>query len=214
MNGPLLIAHRGDPAHAPENTLASFKSALRRKAKAIEMDVRRRSDGTWIVFHDRFKHPPLHAAGSREPVPTVMQALAFCRSRRTCVFLDVKEPAGEKELLLLIRRSGWLGSTSILASTLVSLRRWRRLLPPGHPLLWVTGYRAPLTPRRVSLATSVPVQGVVAYRRWVTSSSVCRVHSAGLKILVWTAQTAAQVRQYAALGADGIMSEAWPPPSI
>lgn len=211
---PLLIAHRGDPAHAPENTLASFKSAVSRGASAVEMDVRRCSDGTWITFHDRFSRRPAVAPGSQEPVPTVMQSLAFCRSRGVAVFLDVKENRHEKELFALIRRSGWLRKTTVLVSALSSLRRWRRLLPMGHPLLWVTGYRAPLTRRRVALAAAVPVQGIVAYERWVREGSVRRVQKAGMRLLVWTARTPPQIRRCANAGVDGIMSEVWPPPSI
>jgi len=180
----------------------------------VEMDVRRCPDGTWIVFHNRFSRRPLHAAGSQEPVPTVTQALSFCRSRSAAVFLDVKEPRHEKELLAVVARSGWLPKTTVFASTLSSLRRWRRLLPPGHPLFWVTGYRAPLTPRRMALARAVPVTGIAAYGRWVHPVSVRRVREARLRLLVWTARTAAQIRRYAALGVDGIMSEVWPPPSI
>lgn len=178
------------------------------------MDVRRCADGTWVIFHDRFSRRPLVAAGSREPVPTAARAFSFCRSRRTPLFLDVKENDREKELLLLLRRSGWLPKTTILSSTLSSLKRWRRCLPAGHPLFWVTGTRAPLTSRRVSLARAVPVHGFVAYRRWITPSSVRRIHEAGMRVLVWTARSAAQIRRCAAAGVDGVMSEVWPAPSI
>lgn len=171
------------------------------------MDARRCPDGTWIVFHDRFSRRP-----SR--VPTLSQVLSFCRSRRAPVFLDVKESRREKELLAVVRRSGWLSRTVILTYSLPSLRRWRRLLPAGHPLFWVTGARAPLTSRRVSLACSIPVRGVVAYRKWVVPASVRRAHKAGLEVLVWTARTAGEIRRLMRANVDGIMSEVWPPPRL
>ncbi|MBU1422337.1 MAG: glycerophosphodiester phosphodiesterase [Bacteroidetes bacterium] len=37
---PLIIAHRGSSATAPENTMAAFKKAIEDKAQAIEVDVR------------------------------------------------------------------------------------------------------------------------------------------------------------------------------
>jgi len=40
---PLIIAHRGDSAHRPENTLASFESALAVGADLIELDVGKRA---------------------------------------------------------------------------------------------------------------------------------------------------------------------------
>lgn len=49
---PLLIAHRGDSAHRPENTLASFASALEVGADIVELDVQLTKDGRVAVIHD------------------------------------------------------------------------------------------------------------------------------------------------------------------
>jgi glycerophosphoryl diester phosphodiesterase len=50
--GPLVIAHRGDSAHRPENTLASFASALEVGADLVEFDVQLTRDGAVVVLHD------------------------------------------------------------------------------------------------------------------------------------------------------------------
>ncbi len=55
LNGlprPVIFAHRGASAHAPENTLASFELALAQKADAIELDAKLTADGEVVVFHD------------------------------------------------------------------------------------------------------------------------------------------------------------------
>ena len=49
---PLIIAHRGDGKHAPENTFAAFKRAIDAGADGIELDVRLAKDGVAVVFHD------------------------------------------------------------------------------------------------------------------------------------------------------------------
>ncbi len=49
---PLVIAHRGDSAHRPENTLASFASALEIGAAFAEFDVHLTRDGEVVVIHD------------------------------------------------------------------------------------------------------------------------------------------------------------------
>lgn len=49
---PLVIAHRGDSAHRPENTLASFSSALEVGAELVELDVHLTRDGHVVVIHD------------------------------------------------------------------------------------------------------------------------------------------------------------------
>jgi glycerophosphoryl diester phosphodiesterase len=47
-----VIAHRGDCAHAPENTLPAFRLALEKKADGIETDVRATRDGVPVLLHD------------------------------------------------------------------------------------------------------------------------------------------------------------------
>jgi len=48
----LIVAHRGDRAHAAENTLHAFESALSKGAEMIEMDLQLSADGRVVVFHD------------------------------------------------------------------------------------------------------------------------------------------------------------------
>lgn len=49
---PLIIAHRGASAHAPENTIAAFRRAVECGADGIELDVRLAKDGVAVVHHD------------------------------------------------------------------------------------------------------------------------------------------------------------------
>jgi glycerophosphoryl diester phosphodiesterase len=49
---PLVIAHRGDSARRPENTLLSFASALEVGAEIVEFDVQLTRDGRVVVVHD------------------------------------------------------------------------------------------------------------------------------------------------------------------
>jgi glycerophosphoryl diester phosphodiesterase len=49
---PLVIAHRGYSAFAPENTLPAFEYALAAGADLLELDYHHSSDGIPIVIHD------------------------------------------------------------------------------------------------------------------------------------------------------------------
>jgi glycerophosphoryl diester phosphodiesterase len=49
---PIIFAHRGDFAHAPENTLPSFQQALQKGADGVELDAKLTMDGHVIVIHD------------------------------------------------------------------------------------------------------------------------------------------------------------------
>ncbi|HEX7049042.1 MAG TPA: glycerophosphodiester phosphodiesterase [Longimicrobiales bacterium] len=51
--GPLVIAHRGGAALAPENTLPAFEQAVAEwSADMIELDVHATADGRCVVMHD------------------------------------------------------------------------------------------------------------------------------------------------------------------
>ncbi len=52
MNKPIIYAHRGASAYAPENTGAAFRKALEMKAGGIEIDVHLSKDGRVVVCHD------------------------------------------------------------------------------------------------------------------------------------------------------------------
>lgn len=49
---PILLAHRGDLANAPENTLPSFSQAIQKGADGVELDAKLTADGHVIVIHD------------------------------------------------------------------------------------------------------------------------------------------------------------------
>lgn len=49
---PLVIAHRGYSAAAPENTLPAFQLALLARADLVELDYHHTKDGQLVVLHD------------------------------------------------------------------------------------------------------------------------------------------------------------------
>lgn len=50
---PILLAHRGDLSHAPENTVPSFLQAIEKGADGVELDAKLTSDEHVIVIHDQ-----------------------------------------------------------------------------------------------------------------------------------------------------------------
>ena len=52
LSQPVIFAHRGASAHAPENTLAAFELAFTQQADAIELDVKLSADEQVVVIHD------------------------------------------------------------------------------------------------------------------------------------------------------------------
>ena len=50
---PMIFAHRGACALAPENTVPSFELAVAHRADAIELDAKLSKDGVVMVIHDQ-----------------------------------------------------------------------------------------------------------------------------------------------------------------
>ncbi|MES2464586.1 MAG: glycerophosphodiester phosphodiesterase [Armatimonadota bacterium] len=107
-----IIAHRGESADAPENTLAAFNLAWERNLPGIELDVHMTGDGQVIVCHDantkrttgvsqEIKEATLadlqtldagswkDARWTGEKLPTLSDSLATIPTRTRC-FLEIK----------------------------------------------------------------------------------------------------------------------------
>ncbi|GAB4546237.1 MAG: glycerophosphodiester phosphodiesterase family protein [Anaerolineales bacterium] len=52
FSSPLILAHRGDCAHAPENTLPAFEQAAQKGADGVELDAKLTADGQVVIIHD------------------------------------------------------------------------------------------------------------------------------------------------------------------
>jgi glycerophosphoryl diester phosphodiesterase len=110
-----IVAHRGAPALAHENTIESFNAALSLGADMVELDVRRSGDGKLLVHHDpwlsrRTRRPLLaeltfagitaRAAKKKFRVPLLREALKAL-SGRTALDIEIKEAGCEKEVIAL-----------------------------------------------------------------------------------------------------------------
>lgn len=60
---PVVLAHRGGSALAPENSMAAFKKAAELGVDGFEIDIRLTSDEELIVFHDEFLDRTTDGAG-------------------------------------------------------------------------------------------------------------------------------------------------------
>ena len=137
---PKFFAHRGAPAHAPENTLVSLEAAYGLGARWTEFDVQLTQDGMPIVLHDTTldrttngqgpvaamtwsELATLDAGGWYAPefvgerVPTLDAWLMRSAELGMGVNIELKAPAGEPQALV----------DAVLASL---ARHWSDTLPP------------------------------------------------------------------------------------
>jgi glycerophosphoryl diester phosphodiesterase len=69
LPGPVIFAHRGASAYAPENTLAAFELAFKQGAPAVEFDVKLTSDAQIVVIHDQTVDRTTDGTGKVKKLP-------------------------------------------------------------------------------------------------------------------------------------------------
>jgi glycerophosphoryl diester phosphodiesterase len=123
------VAHRGESADAPENTMAAFQLAWERKVPAVELDVHLSRDGVLVVCHDpdtkrttgvskKIKETPsaellaLDAGRWKDPrfagekMPRLEEALATIPEGARC-FIEIKVgPESVPALVQAVKSSG------------------------------------------------------------------------------------------------------------
>jgi glycerophosphoryl diester phosphodiesterase len=127
---PLVIAHRGTPRQAPENTLASFSNALEQGADVLETDLRITQDGAIVLIHDgtldrttdgtglvashslseikRFRTYAPWGEYVDEEVPTLLELL-WVTQAKVPLLLELKDPLFADEVWA--RRLVWILQT-------------------------------------------------------------------------------------------------------
>ena len=219
---PLVVAHRGANAYAPENTLAAFRLAGDQGADAIEFDVRATADGHLVVIHD----PSLarttdgegeidaltldevrraDAGGRRgaafrgERVPTLEEVLDVARGR-LLVDIELKVTAIESQVVEMLARAGMTARaliTSFLEDALIAMRELDRGVALGLLQQW------PDTSRVTDLGTDVYLPHV----RALSAEMVQFCRTRGVRVIPWTVRSEEDARVALRHGADGLIAD-------
>ncbi len=144
-----LIAHRGGPKYAPENTLAAFRNALALGVDGYEFDVQMTKDGELVIMHDETVDRTTNGsgavkdltlaqiraldAGQGEPPATFQEALDLARSAGVWMLAEIKSPhlypGIEAKALNALTAADYLDRTLIMSFDWKSLETVRRLSP-------------------------------------------------------------------------------------
>ena len=199
---PLLLGHRGARRAAPENTLEAFDLCLRHGCDGFEFDVRRCADGHGVICHDPKLRGRDVASSKFEALqaPSLEDVLARYGSR---VFLDIelKVPGLESSVTELVRKHSARGRyciSSFLPEVVEALYR----IDQGLHLGLICRSRTQL-----ACWTGVPIQALFLDTGLCTRAVVDALHAAGKQVMVWTVNREREMRAFAELGVDGIISD-------
>lgn len=214
----LVLAHRGASAGWPENTLAAFEAARAQGADGVELDVRRLADGTPAVHHDA--HLPdgraltsLVAADLPDWVPDLASALDVC-SGMACVNVEIKNLPGDPDF----------GPDEALAEAVVSILGAR----PDRSRVLVSSFHLPTIERVRALDSSLATgwlrlevrdlaseldllaagghRAIHPHAACCTPELLDAAHERALAVYTWTVDDAEQIRRFAAMGVDAVIT--------
>lgn len=113
LDEPITFGHRGARAHAPENTIESFRLALRLGASGLESDVWLTADGVPVLDHDGvvrrgvMRRRPIGEIVRRD-LPPHIPSLADVIDALGSAFhlsLDLKDPAAGGPVIDVVREA-------------------------------------------------------------------------------------------------------------
>ncbi|MBA2718370.1 MAG: hypothetical protein H0U52_03865 [Chloroflexi bacterium] len=230
------MAHRGQRATLPEQTLEAYRAAIALGCEAIECDVQRTRDGRLAMFHDLTLdrttdgHGPIaeidwadlqrldagswfdpRFAGLRVPSLEVTLELAVETGIHLCIEIKgtpADAPATAGAVAAVLRDRGLLDRMAVSSFDHDALAV-ARAVAPG---VWLAPERLPESgppdpPMAVAQATAMGA--AVLQHRWeeLTVDVVDALHAAGVAVWSWPIDSFESIDHSVAVGVDGIIGD-------
>jgi glycerophosphoryl diester phosphodiesterase len=220
---PLVFAHRGGSALAPENTIEAFDNGLGLGADGLELDVHLSRDGVVVVHHDRLLdrttalRGPVAARPAAElaaaGVPSLSDVLTRYRDVRVIVELKVNRLELAVAVVDAVRRAAAIERVCLGSFGRRVLSAVRAIEPAiatsaaREEVRWAL-YRSWVRWPSMRVAyCGYQVPEWSGRTRVVSPRFVEIAHRAGLGVQVWTVDTEAEARRLLAWGVDALITD-------
>ncbi len=225
---PLIIGHRGDSAHAPENTVAAIRQAFDAGADAVEVDVAQTADGHLVLLHDATVDRTTDGTGkladltldrvraldagswkdaryAGERVPTFGEALQAA-TERGLLLLDLKAEGLLESIAAEVRAKEMTDRVLLCCWSARQAADARQHLPEA-PACQLGS--APLEPPadwfRAILAKGL--RGLSMNYQSLTPEFVREAHLRAMPVYAWTINDPGSIELVSAMGVDGILTD-------
>lgn len=211
-----VIAHRGLHAEHRENTLGAFEAAIAAGADAIELDVHASADGDVLVHHDSGipssgdgplsisanTTANLNAAANelKFELPTLSQVLERF-SGRAKIYIEVKAPDIELMVARVVRTS--TADVAVHSFDHRIVKKVRDFVPGVQT--GVLTVSRPIHPQH--LLRDADASDYWPQIDFVDRDLVRLVHDFGGRVIVWTANLAADWERLISMNVDGLCTD-------
>jgi len=236
LTSPLLvIAHRGDSAHRPENTLAAIAGALELGVSAVEIDVQLTRDGRVVVIHDPTLDRTTSGKGdvrqltlaevravsagypgrfgsdfAGEHVPTLAEVLSLLRDRARTMIEIKKESVTDDEAggieALTVAEIRRLGVADKVALISFDQRAILRLRTLAPEISRGRIFSRTTPEALIAEAQASGSEVVLPHKSQLSDELVSRARAADIKVATWVVDEPDELRQLARFNLYGVGS--------
>lgn len=233
----LKIGHRGAKGYKPENTLSSFKHAIKLGADMIELDIQLTKDNIPIVIHDPTINRTTNGKGkikkytlkelkkfnikykgkiTKEKIPTLEEILKL----KTKFNIEIKNKNAAEKVAEIITQLKLENKTIISSSFSKPLKEIKSLYPKIKTA-WIcySEHSKLKTGIIITLLKSLPNKIIInkvkkikadylhPHIKLCTKKFISDMAKANLKINVWTVNNKRTIKKLKKLNINGIMSD-------
>ena len=223
---PVVTAHRGYSAAAPENTLPAFQLAIDQGCEWAELDVQMTRDGVVMVTHDTSlrrctgRNENIYDLTYNEvrkldagrwfgqkytgaKVPTLEEVLDLCKGKIQ-LNIEIKPNAAtpelEAETIRIIREKGFAQDCTITSQSYETLCKVKELAPEIR-----TGYILALG---VGSYYDLPAADFFSVQStFITSGMVQQIHKRSKTISAWTVNREEDASELLSIGVDDLITD-------
>ena len=230
---PIVFGHRGACAHAPENTVTSFRLAVEQGADFIELDAKLSKDHQVMVIHDPTVDRTTNGKGKVNELSLAELQKLDAGSHFNNKFAGEKIPlldevfkAVGKEIFVNVELTNYSSSNDdliplvadvvkanqmeerVLFSSFLpkNLAKIHELVPQAPTaILCLSGLSGLFS--RSFLMTGVSPKAIHPYLSDTTAGLVEREHKRGRRVHVWTVNEESDMANLLKIGVDGIFTD-------
>ena len=217
-----IIAHRGLSGLEVENTDSAFIEAGKRSYYGIESDVRKTSDGKFIMCHDetlsRISGKDIVVENttldellkvelfakkegkSVEKLSTLESYIAICKEYDKQAILELKSNFTEQEIanmIGVISSCGYIDRVTFISFNYDNLLYVRNVLPTQKAMYLFSELSDEITANLIRDGIDVAIN-----HKALTKKAVERFHSAGLEVNCWTVDSVSTAEKLVSWGVD------------
>ena len=225
---PMIMAHRGFSAEAPENTLPAFQKCIDEGITAAELDVQMLKDGTIIVMHDdnlgrttgldkdvwevtydeikdldngRFFDEEY--AGTT--IPTLDEVIRLAGSGKDKLYLNIEikrnghDDGITQKVVDIIEANDYIGYCNVTSQDYKTLEEIRAINPSV-----LTAYTSVIGIGNIEMLDAADIISI--QETFATYENIDRIHRAGKHVFVWTVNEQNTMEKLVSLNVDAILT--------